>query len=134
MHHCFIFLFSFGAYWYSLGKWIKSYQYCVALLMLISFTATQLPFELFHNHASNRVFCKENKSGEGICQHKSHLGTKKDDCWACSIHVEKVFVFTSPLPQQIHHTWFGFSQIPATEIQPNTPAVIALRGPPQRVA
>ena len=102
--------------------------------MLISFAATQLPFELFHNHAANAAICTKNKSGEGICQHKSHLGTKKDDCWACSIHVEKLFVFTSPIPQQINHTRFGFSQIHSTDVQPGTPAVVSLRGPPQMVA
>ncbi|HRO46105.1 hypothetical protein [Agriterribacter sp.] len=114
-------------------KLVRSYRFCAALLLLISFSATQFPFELFHNHG-NTVVCSAYSQGTDICQHKSHLATKKDHCLACSIHVEKVFLFNSPLPEYSSGSSFLFRHIAFAGIHSNTPEHTALRGPPHCMA
>ncbi|MFT3749183.1 MAG: hypothetical protein QM768_12735 [Agriterribacter sp.] len=67
------------------------YRFYTALFLLLSFAATQLPFELFHTHNNTGIVCIEKDSKDGFCHHKSHLGSKERFCWACTIQVEKIF-------------------------------------------
>lgn len=68
----------------------KTYRLYVAFCLLLSFAATQLPFELFHSH-NNIISCGEKNNKDGICTHKSHIGKQERFCFACSIQVEKTF-------------------------------------------
>ena len=93
----------------------------------------QFPFALFHNHGKT-VVCSADSQGTGICQHKSHLATPKDHCLACSVHVEKVFLFNQPLPEYIPGCSFLFCSIALAGIYTNTQELTALRGPPYLTA
>ena len=114
-------------------KLITSYRFRITLLLLISFSATQFPFELFHNHNAT-IVCSDYGQGTDICQHKSHLATKKDHCLACSIHVEKVFLFTSPLPENNNRNSFLICHFSSVTVHSNKPDHTTLRGPPHFIA
>jgi len=96
----------------------QKYRFYTALFLLLSFAATQLPFELFHTHNTG-IACIEKESKDGFCHHKSHLGNQERFCWACTIQVEKVFdlpeytqqysitgnqCHTIPYRLELHHT------------------------------
>ncbi|MCO5240203.1 MAG: hypothetical protein M9904_09100 [Chitinophagaceae bacterium] len=110
-------------------RFIQLYRFSIALLLLVCFSATQFPFELFHNH-SDVVVCHDYSPGTDVCKHKSHLATKKDHCLACSIHVEKIYLFIHSLVENNG----GNSSIPPhftlAGIRPGTPEHTTLRGPP----
>ncbi|HRP56469.1 hypothetical protein [Agriterribacter sp.] len=114
-------------------KRVTSYRFCIALLLLISFSATQFPFELFHNHGA-AIVCNDYPKGKDICQHKSHLATKKDHCLACSIHVEKVFLFTTPLPENNNCNGLLIHHLSSVAVHSGTPEHTTLRGPPYIIA
>ena len=76
---------------------ITRYRVYTALALLLSFAATQFPFELFHSHSLS-VQCAEQNKNDGICHHKSHVGTKGNYCWACTIHVEKTYMAPAVIP------------------------------------
>jgi len=77
----------------------RRYRLYTALALFLSFAATQFPFELFHSH-SPAVQCAEQNSSDGFCHHKSHLGTRNNYCWACTIHVEKNYM--APAAPAVH--------------------------------
>lgn len=110
-------------------KRVISYRFGIALLLLISFSATQFPLGLFHNH-SDVIVCNDYPQGKDICQHKSHLATKKDHCLACSIHVEKVFLFNTPFPENDNCNGFLAYHLSSVAVHSNTPQHTTLRGPP----
>jgi len=70
---------------------ITRYRFYTALALFLSFAATQFPFELFHSHSPS-VQCAEQNNSDGFCHHKSHLGARDNYCWACTIHVEKIYI------------------------------------------
>lgn len=68
----------------------QAYRFYIGFSLLLSFTATQLPFELLHSHNSTTT-CNGQNSKDGICTHKTHIGKQERFCWACVIQVEKTF-------------------------------------------
>lgn len=114
-------------------KLVALYRFGIALLLLISFSATQFPFELFHNHGT-AIACSDYSQGKDICQHKSHLATKKDHCLACSIHVEKVFLFTSPNQGNNSRNRLLVCHLSSVAVHSGTPEHTTLRGPPYTIA
>jgi hypothetical protein len=78
---------------------IIRYRFYTALALFLSFAATQFPFELFHSHSPS-VQCAGQKNSDGFCHHKSHLGTRNNYCWACTIHVEKTYM--APAAPAVH--------------------------------
>jgi hypothetical protein len=75
-------------------KNIRKYTFSgITLFLLLSFTASIMPVDIFHEHRAKSEsigFCKTDKGQ--TCQHKSHLGKRANFCWICSFHVEKTFI------------------------------------------
>lgn len=76
---------------FTVQHFITRYRFYTALALFLSFAATQFPFELFHSHSPS-VQCAGQNNNDGFCHHKSHLGTRNNYCWACTIHVEKTYM------------------------------------------
>ena len=103
----------------------------MALFLLLCFSATLLPADLFHPHHANAQtgICKN--TGGQQCQHKSHLLNKQSFCWVCAVHFDKNFLaepvslsgFTNPTPSLkfIHHSLRFYQAAIAQR---------SLRGPP----
>lgn len=68
----------------------QAYRFYISFSLLLCFTATQLPFELFHTH-NNKISCSENDNKDGICTHKAHIGKQDQLCFACIVQIEKTF-------------------------------------------
>ncbi len=66
----------------------------ISLLLLLAFSLTIVPLDLFHDHHTRPTLCKT-ADKTGSCQHKLHLAEKPAKCWICGIHYDKVF--TKPL-------------------------------------
>ncbi|MCC6288387.1 MAG: hypothetical protein IT249_10925 [Chitinophagaceae bacterium] len=110
----------------------QKYQFYTALFLLLSFAATQLPFELFHSHNTVNA-CAEKNSTDGICHHKTHIEKQERFCWACTIQVEKTFDLPSGLFNKTRVSDYTGSCIYTLQIHANTHATCSLRGPPSLV-
>ncbi|MGB4775637.1 MAG: hypothetical protein WBP45_10715 [Daejeonella sp.] len=72
----------------------KSFGLALSVLLLLSFSVTILPFDLFHNHNPVAKVCQDKKANTA-CTHQVHIATKADYCWVCAIHFDKEFTKTS---------------------------------------
>ena len=64
----------------------------ISALLLLCFSVTILPLDLYHDHASEvSSKCQDAKSGKQ-CEHKYHVSQKTKPCWLCAIHYDKTFI------------------------------------------
>ncbi|TZF85768.1 hypothetical protein FW774_01470 (plasmid) [Pedobacter sp. BS3] len=68
----------------------RSYKLLTSVVLLLSFSVTILPLDLFHNHSFKDTRCQEERL-TGTCHHKVHVSEKTPFCWVCGIHYDKTF-------------------------------------------
>lgn len=110
-------------------KTTKKYPAIISLLLLLSFSVTIIPIDLFHHHNASRAICSDIRS-KGICTHKYHISAKPAACWVCAIHYDKTFDKSSCTAVLISRkTVSGFS---ACKVNPyfTRSELSSLRGPP----
>ncbi|MFM6953564.1 MAG: hypothetical protein ACKOWL_01095 [Sphingobacteriaceae bacterium] len=104
----------------------------MAAVLLLCFSVAVLPLDLLHNHGAFRspaTSCK-NASGQ-TCSHKYHLTTRTSFCWACAIHLEKIFDKGSDKTLYRETDYQAFKgQLSPLLSKSNSP-LFGLRGPPR---
>lgn len=86
---------SFVVIFVSLMKGIKRYiTTCISVFLLLCFSVTVIPVDLFHHHPKASASCKNAKTHQ-TCNHKFHVSVKSNYCWICAIHYDKAFTTTS---------------------------------------
>ena len=105
------------------------YRFYIAFSLLLGFSATQFPFELFHSH-NNSNSCIDNSTKDGICNHKIHIGKQERFCWACIIHLDKTFDLPSNIAISAAIPCNNNIAITHFSIHNSGYHFIALRGPP----
>lgn len=74
----------------------KSLGISLSVILLLSFSVTLIPLNLFHSHKVTQTSCKVDKS-HASCTHKLNITKKADFCWACAVHFDQSFTNTSVL-------------------------------------
>lgn len=74
----------------------KSLGIAFSVVLLLSFSVTLIPLDIFHSHQYSTASCKSDKA-HSTCTHKLKITKKADFCWACAIHFDKSFTKTSLL-------------------------------------
>lgn len=77
-------------------KGIKKYiSTVISLILLLAFSITVVPVELFHNQISEIDLCLNTETKQ-TCTHTSHISSENNYCWVCAIHFDKEFI-NSPI-------------------------------------
>src|SRR5688500_1112774 len=72
-------------------KGIKRSVYtCISVFLLLCFSVTIIPVDLFHSHAVAASSCQDSETKQA-CNHSFHVSTKSSYCWVCAIHYDKTF-------------------------------------------
>ncbi|HYK77057.1 MAG TPA: hypothetical protein VEV16_08765 [Daejeonella sp.] len=70
----------------------KNISIGISTFLLLCFSITVLPLDIFHTHGFIPNNCEKKKSGPSeSCQHQFHVSSKKSYCWVCAVHFDKAF-------------------------------------------
>lgn len=75
----------------------KQITISISALLLLCFSVTVLPLDLFHDHSfETRSGCQDLVTLKR-CEHKYHISQKAKTCWLCAIHYDKNFIRESEI-------------------------------------
>lgn len=64
----------------------------ISMFLLLCFSITVLPLDIFHTHGFIPNNCEKKESASfQTCKHQYHVSTKKSYCWVCAVHFDKAF-------------------------------------------
>ena len=72
----------------------KSLGIAFSVVLLLCFSVTLIPLDIFHSHQYTQASCKKDKA-HSSCTHKLKITKKAEFCWACAVHFDKSFTKTS---------------------------------------
>ncbi len=106
----------------------KSFGPLIGLLLMLNFSVTILPLDLFHRHPST-ANCVDG-TARLACHHKFHVSDKASFCWVCAIHLDKTFAKPAENRYQVHaegHQLFVSELLSGSYVRL---IATSLRGPP----
>lgn len=101
----------------------------ISMFLLLAFSITIVPVELFHQHTSEIDFCLDPETKQ-TCKHTSHISTERNYCWVCAIHIDKEFLSSSIASFDLKSEKKGFYISQPLSAHYIKSILATLRGPP----